>query len=134
MNWSKALIGGLAAGVVVWLVDFLLHGIILGNTYAGYEVFQVEPQPSPFTFLWIEIAIFICVAILFAKTFDCWGGGWKGGAKFGLYFGIAVFFTGFFSAVVIKGFPYFLVWCQAGASLIAAIVGGAIIGLIYKPA
>lgn len=133
MNWIKVFIAGVVSGFVVWLVDFALHGLVLGSTYAKYDVFHVEREPSPFTFLWIEVCLFICVAILFAKTFSCWGGGWKGGAKFGLFFGIAIFFTGFFTPVVIKGFPYFLAWCQAGSSVIAAIVGGAVIGALYKP-
>jgi hypothetical protein len=134
MNWSRALIAGVVAGIGVWLLDFLTHRVILGATYEKFPVFQVEEPASPFIFLWIEVWIFIFVAILFAKTYDSWSSGWKGGATFGLFFGLATFFIGFFSPVVIAGFPYFLAWCHGGTGLIAAVLGGAIIGSIYKPA
>ena len=42
MNWTRALIGGVVAGIVVWIADFVMHGILLGETYARYPVFTQE--------------------------------------------------------------------------------------------
>jgi hypothetical protein len=36
MNWTRVVSGGLAAGIVTWLADFVMHGILLSDTYTRY--------------------------------------------------------------------------------------------------
>lgn len=133
MNWTKALIAGVAGGVVMTLVDYLLHGIVMADTYMGLpEVFSQE-QSNPGWFFLIGICLGIAAAIFYAKTYACWSGGLKGGAVFGFFLGLIVFFYPFYSSLVIDGFPYFLSWCQGGIALIGAVVLGSVVGLVYKP-
>ena len=43
MNWGKIVVAGVVGGVVMWLVSFVLHGLVLGSTYMKYpEVFTQE--------------------------------------------------------------------------------------------
>jgi hypothetical protein len=132
MNWSKLILAAIGAAVVTWLADFVMHGLILGPTYARYDVFTKQ-QASPFTFLLISLCIAVMVALFYAKSYGSWGGGWKGGATFGFFLGLAAFFTTFYSPVVLEGFPYFLSWCWGGINVIDGVIGGAVIGMIYKP-
>ncbi len=132
MNWTKIVLAGIAAGVVVWLADFVMHGLILGNTYMRYDVFTKEAA-SPFMFLFVSVFVALFAALFFARTHGSWAAGWKGGATFGLFLGLAAFFTNHYNPLVLEGFPYYLSWCWGGTNLIDGVVGGTVIGLVYKP-
>ena len=131
MNWSKALIAGVVSGIVLFFADFVMHGLIMANTYAKYPVF-VQEDGGIHWFLLISLCIGIALAILFAKTRQSWADGAKGGATFGFWTGLVVFFTPFYSSLVIEGFPYYLSWCQGGIILIGMMLMGATMGMLYK--
>ena len=129
MNWTRVLAGGVAAGIVMNLADFVQHGIILAETYKKYAVFtKTEANPALFALVSVVVAIFI--AILFARTRQAWAAGWKGGLAFGFFFGLATFFAGFYFPMVLEGFPYHLAWCWGGVGMIDALLGGATLGAI----
>lgn len=77
MNWTRVVIGGIVAGIVTWLADFVMHGVIMGETYKKYDQVFSQTQANPVTFLAISIVVTLCVAILFGKTRASWGSGWK---------------------------------------------------------
>ena len=132
MNWTKAVIAGVVAGVVVWIADFVIHGMIMGATYTKYpEVFSQE-QANPVLFLLISVCIALAVAILFAKTRDCWQEGIMGGVVFGFFLGLVAFFSNFYYPLVLDGFPYYLGWCWGGINMIEAVIGGTVVAAIYK--
>lgn len=85
MNWAKVFITGIVGGVVVWLYNFLMHGLIMAKTYEKYEVFRQDASPVFFALATIFIAIF--GALLFAKTRNSWSEGLKGGITFGFFCG-----------------------------------------------
>ena len=130
MNWNKVLLAGLVGGVVMWLVNFLLYGVILGGTHASYEIFRRDANPV--MFLFVGVCMAVVSAILFAKTRSSWGQGLAGGATFGFYLGLVGAFAQFLNVLIFQGFPYFLSWCWAGSTLIATVVLGAVLGLVYK--
>lgn len=132
MNWTRVLLGGLVAGIVTNLADFVMHGMIMANTYKKYDQVFTQTQASPAKFAAVAIMISIFVAILFAKTRGSWADGAKGGVTFGLWFGLAIFFLNFYSPLVIAGFPYYLGWCWGGMGLIDSLLGGAVLGAIIK--
>ena len=132
MNWSKVLIAGIAGGIAMNVAEFVMHGLILANTYMKYpEVFS-QTEANPLYFLAIAVLVAIFATVLFAKTRSSWSAGWSGGVRFGFYLGLFTFFSNFVYALVIDGFPYFLSWCWGGAELIALSVMGAVVGAIYK--
>ena len=132
MNWTKILSAGLVAGIVVNLVDWVLHGRIMAGTYETYsDVFSQEPG-NPVWFFVAAICVAIFFAVLFAKTRECWAAGAKGGLTYGFWLGMVAFFGNFYYPLVIDGFPYFLAWCWGGIGLIGSIVGGAVVGLMIK--
>lgn len=128
MNWTRIVLGGVVAGIVTNLVDFVMHGILLADTYKKYSEAFSQTEANPAKFFAVSIAVSLGVAILFAKTRATWAAGWKGGATFGLFFGIAHFFTGFYNPLVIAGFPYYLGWCWGGIGVIGGVVRGAVLG------
>ena len=134
MNWTKTLIAGILGGVVLMIVNFVLHAVILGSTYMEYpEVFsQDESLIGIVWFLVLSVLVAITLAILFAKTRKCWAAGLKGGLIFGLVAGLTHFFPNFYDALVIEGFPYYLVWCHGVSDLISIALAGAVMGLVLK--
>jgi len=132
MNWSKTILAGVVAGVATFLVDFVMHGIIMADTYSGYPEVFTQTEGNPLYFGVISICIGIFAAILFAKTRGSWSAGWAGGAAFGFWLGMTAFFAQFYPALTIDGFPYYLSWCWGGMTLIDGVVGGCVLGAVYK--
>ena len=132
MNWTRVLLGGLVAGIVTNLADFVMHGMIMANTYKKYDQVFTQTQASPAKFAAVSIVLSIFIAILFAKTRGSWADGARGGVTFGLWFGLAIFFLNFYYPLVIAGFPYYLGWCWGGIGLIDSLLGGAVLGAIIK--
>lgn len=130
MNWTRVVLGGVVAGVVVWLADFVMHGILLADTYTRYPEVFTQEQANPLSFLAISVAIGFFVAVLFAKSRASWSAGWKGGATFGLFLGLASYFMNFYFPLVIDGFPYYLAWCWGGVGVIDSVLGGAVLGAL----
>lgn len=132
MNWGRILAGGIVSGIVVNLVDFVLHGQVMANTYKKYDTVFSQTQANPGYFFAAAILIGICVAALFAKTRSSWADGWQGGATFGFFFGLATFFMNFYNPLVIADFPYYLSWCWGGIGVIDGVIGGAVLGSIVR--
>ena len=132
MNWTKTVIAGAAGGFVVSLVNYLLHGVIMADTYRQYSEAFSQTEASPVSFIAVAITIGVFFAILFAKTRDSWAEGAAGGMTYGFWVGMVAFFGNFYDPLVIDGFPYYLAWCHGGIGVIGAVVGGAVVGLIIK--
>ena len=121
MNWSK-------------LAGFVLHGVIMANTYMKYTEVFTQEQANPIWFLVIGICTTIVAAIIFAKTRGSWGEGVAGGATYGFFLGLFAFFPQFYNSLIIEGWPYYLGWCWAGIGMIEWVIVGAVLGLVYKQA
>jgi hypothetical protein len=132
MNWSKAVIAGVVGGIVMTMVDFVLHGIIMASTYAKYpEVFRQDDAGAHY-FFFVGIVVAIMVAVLFGKTRAAWADGLMGGVTFGFFLGLAVYFTNFYNPLVIDGFPYYLSWCWGAINVISFMALGAVLGVMMK--
>jgi hypothetical protein len=132
MNWTRIALAGLAAGVVTWISDFVLHGMVMGPTYMRLDEVYTQTAANPAWFLLISFTIALMAALLFARSRGSWAPGWKGGLTFGFFLGLVIFFQRFFDPLVIEGFPYYLAWCQGGISMIDSLLAGAVIGAIVK--
>jgi len=130
MNWKKVIFTGIVGGVVVWLYNFLMHGLIMAKVYEKYEIFRQDASQLFFFLAMVFIAI--SGALLFAKTRGSWADGLKGGITFGFFAGLIIFFSQFMHVLVFKGFPYHLSWCWGGIELIGWLVFGAVAGLLIK--
>jgi len=134
MNWTRIVLSGVAAGIVGNLYDFVAHGVVMAETYQGLpEVFSQE-QANPAYFFAISVCVWIAIAILFAKTRSSWAEGWKGGATYGFFVGLVGFFPNFYNVLVIADWPYNMCWAWGAIRLIGGIVGGAVLGMVYKRA
>lgn len=132
MNWIRVLLGGVVAGLAINVADFVMHGIIMAPTYMRYpEVFS-QTQANPLWFTAIGVCIGIAAALMFGRTRSSWAPGVKGGVVYGVFLGIVGFFPDFYDALVFEGFPYYLVWCWGGITMIDSVIAGAVLGAIVK--
>ncbi len=131
MNVNKALIAGLVGGIVLAIYEFLVHGLIMGGTYAKYQPLFRQDAPM-FWFPIIAIILAIVAALFFARTRGSWEDGAKGGMMFGFWLGLIAFVAQFYNPLVYTGFPYFLSWCWGAITLIGWLITGAVIGMLYK--
>ena len=51
MNWTRIALAGVAAGVVTWISDFVLHGIVMGPTYQRLSQVYSQTAANPAKFL-----------------------------------------------------------------------------------
>jgi hypothetical protein len=134
MNWSRVVLGGVVAGVVMTVANFVMHGMILSGTYVKYpQVFAQEGGGEPW-FAVIGIVVSLVAAIAFGKSRGSWADGWSGGATFGALLGLTVGFVNFYWPIVLDGFPYYLSWCWLGVDVIAFVLSGAVLGVMIKKA
>lgn len=132
MKWNRILLGAIAAGIATNIADFVMHGMIMGPTYAKHpDVFTQTPS-NPVWFTVVSLAIAFTVALLFARTRSSWAPGWNGGLTYGFFVGLVGFFPSFYQSIVIDGFPYFLAWCWGGIQMIDSLIAGALLGVIVK--
>jgi hypothetical protein len=132
MNWTRIVVGGLLSAVVTWLLGFLLHGILLADTYASYsDVFSQEAS-NPLWFLLASVALQLIGATIFARTRAAWNPGWNGGLVFGLWIGLLIGCVSFYWPLVIAGFPYYLAWCWLGVDVITYGLGGVVLGIVIQ--
>jgi hypothetical protein len=132
MNGKKVVVAGAVGGVVLWLVDFVFHGVLMGGTYMKYPEVFAQEQSHVLHLLLVEVCLGIGAALLFARTRNSWAPGWSGGATFGFFLGLFAFWLPFFDPMVIEGFPYYMAWCHGGMAMIGAVVLGAVLGAIIK--
>jgi hypothetical protein len=132
MNWTRIALAGVAAGLVTWISDFVLHGMVMRSTYMGLSQVFTQTESNPAWFLLIAVTICVMAALLFARTRGSWAAGWKGGLTFGFFLGLVIFFQRFYDPLVVDGYPYYLAWCQGGISMIDSLLAGAVLGAVIK--
>ncbi len=106
MNWMKVFITGIVGGIVIWVYNYLMHGLIMAKSYTKYEIFRDDASMVFYALAFVFISL--AGALLFAKTRNSWADGIKGGITFGFFVGLIIFFSQFMNVLVFKGFPYHL--------------------------
>ena len=137
MNWGRAVGAGLAAGFVQNIVNFVLHGLVLGGMYVDQPAFVQEPDDMAMQIVWflvIALVLGVVASLLFASSRQSWQPGAKGGLHFGVLLGAVVGFQQFYLTLVVSDFPYHVAWIWLGVEIISFGVGGMVLGAVYKRA
>ncbi len=137
MNWGRAIGAGLAAGFVQNIVNFVLHGLVLGSMYTDQPAFVQEPDDMAMQIVWflvIALTIGTVAGLLFASSRQSWADGARGGLHFGILLGAVVGFQQFYLTLVVNDFPYSVAWIWLGVEIISFGVGGMVLGAVYKRA
>jgi hypothetical protein len=124
--------------VVVWVVmqaiGFLVHGILLQDTYAAMaDVFRPEPEMN--SMMWLMFVSSALYMYLFCKIFTKGyeGKGIAEGVRFGLLLGLFMSIPMAIDQYVIYPLTPNLaaIWFVSG--VVSFVIAGAIFAAIYKP-
>ena len=132
MNTKKFLLASLAVFVTIQVLDFVIHGLILGSTYTSLESIW---RPDMADTMWVMYVTGIVFSLLFvyifAKGYE--GKGITEGLKYGFIMGIFVHFVGSFNQFAVYPVPYGLTWQWVIFGTIEITIAGLVAALIYKP-
>jgi hypothetical protein len=133
MNYKKFLLAFLVAGVVMNILDFIMHGMILRSTYQANPTLFNQPGTFKGWFIFGDFVAMAVFVLVYNKVFDSFGGGVRGGLIYGLYAGVLMSFPGMiFLHLIFAGFPYSLSWIWTIYFIVAYAILGIVVGVLYK--
>ena len=127
----KIVIGGVLVFIAWAVLDFLIHGVILGGTYAEQSGLW-RPRAE------MKIGVMYLAVLIAALSFAAlWG--WfvsdrtpAGGAKFGLVWGLGVGVSMGYGSYAVMPIPYHMALVWFLGTLVEAVVAGLIVGAVIR--
>jgi len=133
MNVPRFISASLAAGVVLNVLDFVVHGRILSGPFYS-RLTSLFRSDAPMAGLIIgDFVAAVVLVWVYDRVYSSFAGGLKGGTLYGLYAGVLVNFpTWIFFNMLFVGFPYKLAWIWTIYGIVASVILGGVAGAIYK--
>jgi hypothetical protein len=132
MNWSRFFIAFVVIYVVGGLLNFLMHGVLLMESY---EAIQSVWRPDMDRLMWIQwvtpLFLIFFFLYIFARGYE--GKGIMEGVRFGLIIWAFVSIPMTYGQYMLYPLPYSLVWKWLAADLVSFVVFGILAAAIYKP-
>jgi hypothetical protein len=126
---KKVLPGFIAAFITLEVLDFIVHGVILGSTYASMTVWR----PDMMSKMWITHIITLIgsffFAFIFSKGYENKGIG--EGLRYGLYIGIWMSVGMAYGTYAMIAIPYSLAleWFLFG--IVEYVIAGAVLAMVF---
>ena len=132
MNWSRFFIAFVVIYVVGGLLNFLMHGVLLMESY---EAIQSVWRPDMDRLMWIQwvTPLFMIFFFLYIFVRGYEGKGIMEGVRFGLIIWAFVSIPMTYGQYMLYPLPYSLVWKWLAADLVSFVVFGILAAAIYKP-
>jgi len=134
INWGRALAGGLLAGVVLNVWDFLINGVLLKDQWNAAMHTMGKPDMGGSQIMWFvicDLIIGFVLGWLYAAIRPRYGAGPKTAAIAG--FGVWVIMFGLGLADLAMGsFPQNLFAVGTGAALVGVLISAQAGGWVYK--
>jgi drug/metabolite transporter (DMT)-like permease len=134
IKWGRVFGGGLLAGLVVFAVDFIVNGAILGKQWqAAYEKLG-HPASTSSLIIWFVWALLagICLAWLYAAARPRFNPGPPTAVKTGVAFWVFGYGLPTIGVLSFHIFPPHLPIISAAAGVAEAILGSLLAGWIYR--
>jgi hypothetical protein len=135
MNARRFVIAGLAAFVVIAVVEFLFHGVLLTGIYRGVAgVFRPEADfQRLFWLLYVGYLVFAFLfTFIYTKGYERDRGGPAQGLRFGLYVGVMVGALESLAWYVVLPVPAALALGWFVTYVGTSLAAGAAVGALYR--
>jgi hypothetical protein len=133
MNVKKLVIATLGVGVVLNVLDFVVHGMILAGPYYKQLTSLFRADTNPASLIVGDFVAALVFVWVYDRVYGSFGGGVKGGAAWGFYAGVLLSFpTWIFMNLLFVGFPYSLSWIWTIYGVVAGVIVGAVAGALYR--
>jgi len=137
MNWGKLAVAAVGAFVVIFVTEFVIHHVWLGEFYKAHaQWWRPEAEMNSLIHLmFLAQAIFaVLLSIVYAKGYEADKGGVGQGIRFGLLMGLLWMVPYSLMNFVIYPYPASLIMNWFVGGMIEFFLAGAVIGLLYRPA
>ena len=136
MNTKRFIICFIVIFVILEITNYLVHGIILGPTYADDAVnFLYRSSEEMMSKMWImyimDLIWSFFFVLIFVKGYE--NKGILEGLRYGLYIGIFYVMVQSYNSYVIYPIPYLLAFLSFVYGIIQVLILGVVASLIYKP-
>ena len=132
MKYPKFWIGVLVAGVVCNALDFLVQGQLLTKIYYS-KLDSMRQDTNPAWFVLGDFVAILVLAWVLYRVLSVFCSGAKAGAVAGFFLGVIVNFPTFhFIHLMMRNFPYPLVWIGTLYGIAWYVLAGAILGSFLK--
>lgn len=134
-NWNKLLIAFVAVFVVGQALNFLVHQVWLGATYASLaQVWRPEAElQSKMWIMFVTGAVWsFFFSYIFTRGYE--GKGLAEGARYGAIIGLFFAIPQAYDSYVIYPIPYSLALKWFASGLAVSVVLGLVVAAVYKPA
>jgi hypothetical protein len=134
MNWKQFVIAVIVGFIALWVMDYLVHELILGSAYEPFAGTVFRTEEDMMSKLWAMILGEIIFVLMFVwvYTYGVKGKGAMEGVRYGLYIGLmfsVVSGLGMWASTPITAW---LAWMWIIFGVIETIILGLIVGSIYK--
>ncbi len=136
MNLKKALLAVVAAFVVIFATEFVIHHVWLSPIYKAHESWwrpEAEMQSlMGFMFL-AQVSLAALLTLIYSKGYEAGKGGLIQGFRFGVLMGLLLMLPSSLMHFVVYPYPFSLIsnWLMGG--VIEITLAGMVIGALYKP-
>ncbi|HET7152450.1 MAG TPA: hypothetical protein VFJ29_01695 [Candidatus Kapabacteria bacterium] len=134
MSAKHLLLGTLILGVVGNIFDMIVHGMLLGPTYAGIEAMASKESMNPAFFVLFDFIGAFLFTWVYGKVQSSFEKSPKGVMMYGVLAALLISIPGMlFEAVMYKGFPMWLSIAWIAAAIVKLSILGYILGMLVKP-
>ncbi len=135
MNIKKWASSGVAAFVVVFILDFLVHGKLLMGLY-NQTASVWRPQAEAGKLMWLmtvtQVLFAFALAWFYTLGYEPAKTSLAQGIRFGLYVGIVLVAAQGFIWYVVLPVPFILNLGWLASAFVNSIAAGTVIGVIYR--
>jgi uncharacterized membrane protein YagU involved in acid resistance len=131
MNIKRIIIASLAVFVSFQILDYIIHGVILMDTYEAMQnVWRADMESKMWIMMVTSLFFSFLFTIIFAKGYE--NRGILEGARYGVLIGLLMNVVGMFNQYAVYPIPFSLAlqWFVFGT--IEIIICGMVVALIYK--
>ena len=131
MNVKRFIVASVAVYIVFQALDFIIHGIVLADTYKALSNVW---RPDMMSLMWIFYAAGLVFAVLFVYVFTKGyeGKGILEGVRYGIIMGLFMELIGTFGQYVLYPIPFLLSLQWFIYGMIEFIIAGIVVASLYR--
>lgn len=128
---KKYLLASLAVFITWAILDFIIHGVILGGVYEATASLWRPMEEMNMGLMYLVTAL-VALAFTAIYVYQVKGNSASEGAKYGLLFGLATGISMGFGSYLYMPIPYSLAWGWFLGTVVEAVAAGAVAGALAK--
>jgi hypothetical protein len=128
---KKVINGAVAVFAVLEVMDFIIHGLILGNVYMTMpNIWRPDMMEKMWIMHIVKIVNAFIIAFIFSKGYE--GKGIMEGVRYGLYVGLMLSIGMAYGTYAMIAIPYYLALQWFVYGLIEYVIAGIALALVFS--